>query len=60
MTLKGDGQSWLGGAYEFESHYCLGFHSALTAPVHQISFTQQILFLWETEERQQTAQSALT
>lgn len=46
----GDGQSRLGGAYESESHCCLGFHPALAAPVHQISFTQQIPPWWETEE----------
>lgn len=46
------GRSWLGGAYESESHCCLGFHPALTAPVHQISFTQQIPPWWETEGRQ--------
>lgn len=57
---RGDGRSWLGGASETESHCCLGFHPALTAPVHQISFTQQIPFRWETGERQQTAKSDLT
>lgn len=46
----GDGQSRLGGAYESESHCCLGFHPALAAPVHQISFTQQIPPRWETGE----------
>lgn len=46
------GWSWLGGAYESESHCCLGFHPALTAPVQQISFTQQIPPWWETEGRQ--------
>lgn len=39
---RGNEQSWLGGASETESHCCLGSHSALPAPVHQISFTQQI------------------
>lgn len=38
-----------GGACESESHCCLGFHPALAAPVHQISFTQQIPLWWETE-----------
>lgn len=59
-TVEGDGQSWLGGAYEYESHCCLGFHPALTAPVHQIGFTQQIPFRWETEERRRAAESNLT
>lgn len=49
-TAKRDGQSWLGGAYESESHCVLGLHAALTAPVHSISFTQQIPPRWETEE----------
>lgn len=44
----GWGGSWLGGARESESHWCLGFHPALAAPVHQISFTQQIPPWWET------------
>lgn len=47
----GDGLSRLGGACESESHCCLGFHTALAAPVHQIGFTQQIPLWWETEGR---------
>lgn len=54
------GLGQLGGAYESESHCCLGFHPALTAPVHQISFTQQIPPWWETEGRQLKATSPST
>lgn len=55
----GDGLSRLGGACESESHCCLGFHPALAAPVHQISFTQQIPLWWETEERWGGAENSL-
>lgn len=53
-AAEGGRRSWLGGAYEYESRCCLGFHSALTAltaPVFQISFSQHIPFQWETERR---------
>lgn len=55
----GVGLSWLGGACEFESHCCLGFHPALAAPVHQISFTQQIPLWWESEGRRGGAENSL-
>lgn len=58
--MKGDGRGRLGGACESESHCCSGLHPALTAPVHQIRFTQQIPPRWEAVERQQAAESSLT
>lgn len=55
--IEGGWTEYAGWGLETESHCCLGFQPALLAPVSQIGFTQQNSLLWETEQRQQAAET---